>query len=125
MFTTRAMLKTGDRVYFASNGGGGYGLPWKRDPAKVLDDVVDGLLSIGKARDVYGVAINAVDPDALDYRIDAAQTATLRKALEASDERPRGLAPFEVHPMGERLFQTPEELGTSRGAPGSLPGHSG
>jgi N-methylhydantoinase B len=125
MFTTRAVLKKGDRVYFASNGGGGYGLPWKRDPVKVLDDVIDELLSIDKAREVYGVAIDAVDPDALDYRIDDAQTATLRSALRDSDDRPRGLAPFEVNPMGEQLFKTPEELGTSHGAPGPLPGQSG
>ena len=34
MFTTKAKLKKGDRVYFASNGGGGYGLPWERKPER-------------------------------------------------------------------------------------------
>ena len=124
MFTTKAILKKGDRVYFASNGGGGYGLPWNRKPEKVLDDVIDGLLSIGKARDVYGVAIEEVDADTLDYRIDQAQTATLRAALAAKDNRPRGLAPFEVNPLGEQLFLQPGELGTSEGARGPLPGQA-
>jgi hypothetical protein len=124
MFTTKAILKKGDRVYFASNGGGGYGLPWKRKPAKVLDDVIDGLLSTEKAREVYGVAIEAVDPDALDYRIDEQETAALRARLAAEDDRPRGLAPFEVHPLGEQLFAEPEELGTADGARRPLPGQA-
>jgi hypothetical protein len=125
MFTTKATLKKGDRVYFASNGGGGYGLPWKRKPEKVLDDVIDGLLSIEKARDVYGVAIEVPDADALDYRIDETETGRLRDALAERDERPRGLAPFEVNPLGEELFLEPEVLGTADGPPGPLPGHAG
>jgi N-methylhydantoinase B len=124
MFTTKALLKKGDRVYFASNGGGGYGLPWKRKAESVLEDVIDELLSLEKARDVYGVAIEAIDPDALEYRIDEEETARLRAALAAGDDRPRGTAPFEVNPLGERLFGTPEELGTSDGAPGPLPGQA-
>jgi hypothetical protein len=86
--------------------------------------VIDELLSLEKARDVDGVAIEAIDPDALEYRIDEEQTARLRAALAASDDRPRGTAPFEVNPLGERLFGTPEELGTSGGAPGPLPGQA-
>jgi hypothetical protein len=124
MFTSKAVLKKGDRVYFASNGGGGYGLPWKRKADAVLEDVIDELLSLDKARDVYGVAIEAVDPDALDYRIDEAETARLREAMEANDDRPRGTAPFAVNPLGEQLFATPEELGTRDGAPGPLPGEA-
>src|SRR5919112_3711280 len=122
MFTTKAILKTGDKVYFASNGGGGYGLPWKRKPQAVLDDVVDGLMSLGKARDVYGVAINVIDEESLQYEIDEVETARLRAALAGNDTRPRGLGPFEVNELGERLFREPEELGTRDGAPGPLPG---
>jgi len=125
MFTTKAILKKGDRIYFASNGGGGYGLPWKRKPEAVLEDVIDELLSLEKARDVYGVAIEAIDPDALDYRIDAEETARLREAMAEKDDRPRGLAPFEVNPLGEEAFAAPDELGTSDGAPGPLPGQAG
>ena len=124
MFTTKAMLKKGDRVYFASNGGGGYGLPWERAAEKVLEDVIDELLSLGKARDVYGVAIEAIDPDALEYRIDEEETARLRAELRAKDDRPRGTAPFEVNPIGERLFRRPSELGTSGGPIGPLPGQA-
>ena len=45
MFTTKARLRAGDHLYFASNGGGGYGLPWERQVQSVLDDVIDGLLT--------------------------------------------------------------------------------
>jgi hypothetical protein len=124
MFTTKAILKKGDQVYFASNGGGGYGLPWERKPEKVLEDVVDELLSIEKARNVYGVAIDVVDADALDYRIDEDETKRLRAELAGNDDRPRGTGPFEVNPLGEELFRRPSELGTSGGAAGPLPGQA-
>jgi N-methylhydantoinase B len=112
MFTTKAKLKTGDRLEFGSNGGGGYGLPWKRKVESVLDDVIDGLLSIDKARRVYGVAIKEIDADALVYEVDQDETERLRAEL-AKDDRPRGTGPFEVNPLGEQLFATPEELGTA------------
>lgn len=38
-------------------GGGGYGDPLQRDPEAVLDDVVNGYVSIESAREVYGVVI--------------------------------------------------------------------
>jgi N-methylhydantoinase B len=105
MFCTKKKLVAGDVITFESNGGGGYGLPWERDPAKVLEDVIDGYVTIGKARDVYGVAIEEVDADALVYELDEAETERLRQALAAKDERPRGLSAHQVHPLGERLIQ--------------------
>jgi N-methylhydantoinase B len=112
MFTTKAKLIKGDHILFASNGGGGYGLPWERKVEAVLDDVIDEWLSIGKARDVYGVAIREIDRNALIYEVDEEETARLRERLAANDDRPRGVAPFEVHPLGEQLFARPDELGT-------------
>jgi N-methylhydantoinase B len=112
MFTTKARLATGDYLHFGSNGGGGYGLPWERRTEAVLNDVIDELLSVEKARRVYGVAIEEIDADSLDYRVDAEETARLRAELAADDARPRGVAPFEVHPGGEELFSRPDELGT-------------
>ncbi len=115
MFTTKARLSAGDHLYFASNGGGGYGLPWERKVQSVLDDVIDGLLTLEKARAVYGVAITEVDADALIYEVDRAETESLRLALGRADVRPRGLAPWEVHPLGEQLFEKPAQLHSSAG----------
>ena len=39
-------------------GGGGFFDPRERDPKMVLEDVLDGLISVEKARQVYGVALN-------------------------------------------------------------------
>jgi N-methylhydantoinase B len=110
MFTTKAQLKAGDHLYFASNGGGGYGLPWERRAEVVLNDVIDGLLSPRKAREVYGVSIVEIDADALVYEIDEAETDRLRAVMRERDARARGLGPWEVHPLGEELFDVPSAL---------------
>src|SRR5689334_21047179 len=39
-------VKTGDRFVCIGPAGGGYGQPFARDPQRVLDDVLDGLISI-------------------------------------------------------------------------------
>ncbi len=64
---------TGDVISFYSAGGGGYGDPFQRDPAAVQKDVRYGYVSIEKAREDYGVAI---DPETLD--IDPGATESLR-----------------------------------------------
>jgi len=57
-----------------SPGGGGYGDPKTRDPARVLRDVRDGVVSREAAEREYGVAVTS-DGRALD----AARTETLRQ----------------------------------------------
>lgn len=57
-----------------SSGGGGAGNAAERDPAMVLEDVENELVSVQAARDVYKVVI---DPNSL--QIDAAATAALRR----------------------------------------------
>lgn len=60
-------VSAGDLLLFDTWGGGGWGDPFKRDPAKVLTDVRRGLVSVDGARR-YGVVIvnNAVDQAATD-----------------------------------------------------------
>jgi N-methylhydantoinase B len=65
-------------ITIASPGGGGYGNPLRRIPESVLRDVMDGIVSRGRARDVYGVVL----ADA-PLRVDAAATAARRRSLEA------------------------------------------
>ena len=65
-------------------GGGGFGQPFQRDPSKVLEDVVQGYVSIDAARASYGVAIRyAGSPNSLvrlpaDFSIDEQATRKLR-----------------------------------------------
>jgi N-methylhydantoinase B len=53
----------GDVISFRQAGAGGYGDPLERDPARVLDDVLDDYVTIEAARRDYGVVIanNTVD----------------------------------------------------------------
>ena len=55
---TTVHLKPGDVISYRTSGGGGYGDPYKRDSLAVLHDVVQGKISIARARDRYGVEID-------------------------------------------------------------------
>jgi N-methylhydantoinase B len=59
-------LRQGDRFTHASAGGGGFGDPFERDPAAVLEDVLDGKVTLVAARERYGVVLTerVVDDDA-------------------------------------------------------------
>ena len=50
-------LRRGDVFHHVSAGGGGSGSPLERDPALVLEDVLDGKVSVEAARERYGVVI--------------------------------------------------------------------
>jgi N-methylhydantoinase B len=66
-------------------GGGGYGDPHARPVSQVLDDVVNGYVSVDAARRLYGVVVDYVGADdALvrppdSYRVDHQRTAELRR----------------------------------------------
>jgi N-methylhydantoinase B len=51
-------LAPGERVVSYSAGGGGYGPPWQRDPARVKHDVHEGWISTERAEGVYGVVLD-------------------------------------------------------------------
>ena len=50
----------GDVISFQQSGAGGYGPPFERDPARVLEDVLEGYVSPAKAGQEYGVVIDPV-----------------------------------------------------------------
>jgi len=54
------LCHNGDVIQFHSAGGGGYGDPLERDPEAVVADVFNGYVSIERAREDYGVAIDPV-----------------------------------------------------------------
>ena len=66
-------LSPGDRVHVRTPGGGGYGNPFARPPALVLEDVRLGRYSAEEARRLFGVAVTGTPP-----QVDAAATARLR-----------------------------------------------
>jgi N-methylhydantoinase B len=51
-------MAPGDVLVNNSGGGGGWGNPFEREPEAVLADVVDGYVSIDRAREDYGVVID-------------------------------------------------------------------
>jgi N-methylhydantoinase B len=58
-------------------GGGGYGDPLERDPEIVEKDVIEGYVSLERAREDYGVVIN---PKTM--KVDRAATEKLRKSVK-------------------------------------------
>ncbi len=75
-----------ETLRYWSAGGGGYGDPLERDPSRVLDDVRDDYISIGAAREQYGVVVQEIDRRTLRYAVDERATEQLRAQLRA--ERP-------------------------------------
>lgn len=68
-------IRRGDVIRIETGGGGGYGPPYDRPVADVLEDVLGGFVSVDAARAEYGVVIT-------DGVVDEAATAALR------DDRP-------------------------------------
>jgi hypothetical protein len=71
----------------------------ERDPKLVYEDVADELISIDKAREVYGVVILK---EGLEYKIDWGESKKLRGEL--SQRAPRvGYGPGECNPHGLKI----------------------
>lgn len=66
----------GEACESRNSGGGGWGNPLNRNPQRVVDDVRAGFISTQRARDVYGVEV-----DAVSWTFDAGATAKLRARL--------------------------------------------
>ena len=67
----RVTLQDGESIVSVSSGGGGYGAPEERDPARVAHDVAEGLIGRARALEVYGVVLDeqgAVDVAATRQR---------------------------------------------------------
>jgi len=77
-------LEPGDVASVQTPGGGGYGDPTERDPQTVLEDVVDGKVSVDAAREEYGVVVDEEVP-----AVDEAATRRCRENLR-DDTGPDG-----------------------------------
>ena len=64
-----------------SAGGGGLGDPLNRKPELVLEDVIDGYVSIERAAKDYGVMVRVIDMEICSYEVDFDATARLREEI--------------------------------------------
>jgi len=68
----------GEKVIIQTAGGGGWGNAKARDPENVKTDVIQGLISMRRAREIYGVQL---DPET--FEIDWNTTREIRKGLSS------------------------------------------
>ena len=71
-------VPSGTKLRHVTAGGGGHGYPSERDPELVARDVVDGKVTVSRARQDYGVAASA------DGSLDLEETARLRSVMSTS-----------------------------------------
>ncbi len=76
----RTFFTNGSILYHCWEGGGGYGDPIEREPALVLQDVRDGLVSPKAANEIYGVVLNG-------DRSTFGRTETAKKRLDIRKRR--------------------------------------
>ena len=86
---TGRQLEAGDSIQITVPSAGGFGDPTKRDPAKVLEDVLDDFTTREAAREDYGVVLVEVDG-----RLTVDEDATV--ALRAEMVQSAGKAPAAV-----------------------------
>ena len=87
-------LHRGDVLAYSFQGGGGYGDPIRRDPARVARDINNGLVTPQCAAAIYGVVMR-------DGAVDAEATRDRRRAIRA--ERLGGSAPKAEPPQGDGM----------------------
>jgi len=90
MFYTmdEAVVNAGDVLITRAGGGAGWGNRLDRDVERINEDVISGLLSVQRAKDVYGVIIKpeSVGEDPETIEIDYKATEELRKKLKAQEK---------------------------------------
>lgn len=80
-------VEQGDSFIRPSAGGGGLGDPLERDPHSVLEDVIDGYVSIERARKDYGVIIRCRDEESLQYELDYDKTLLERQSIRENRQQ--------------------------------------
>lgn len=108
-------VSIGDVVRLQTAGGGGYGDPLQRDAQRVLDDVLNGFVTIAGAERDYGVVIR-------NGGIDSAATSNLRQSRArtgalplytlgaARDEYEQLWTPELSRAMSEILYSLPQPM---------------
>ena len=98
----RAKVKAGDAYILRSGGGGGFGSPLQRPSEFVQHDVREGYVSIGAARDYYGVILDT-ETLAIDQAATEEQRGRLvevhRERVTKQGESPRRIERKELDTM--------------------------
>ena len=102
MYATGVKLKKGDKIFYGSSGGGGFGDPLDREPELILDDVIDEWLTIEAAEEYYGVVIDEIDAEAADYRINEEKTKKAQAKLRKKGFK-EGTGAFEINVLGKDI----------------------
>ena len=76
----RLPVPVGASAIVRTGGGGGWGNPYERDPARVIDDVREGLISRKAASELYGVVMRD------DFTLDAEAMKALRSEKRAEPD---------------------------------------
>ncbi len=82
-------IEPGEAFLVRAPGGGGWGDPFNRDPESVLLDVVNGLVSPARARNVYGVALQPAGAPIERLQLDLAETKRIRALAQAQIANPK------------------------------------
>ncbi|MCM3739771.1 hydantoinase B/oxoprolinase family protein [Oceanobacillus luteolus] len=80
-FFSNIKVKEGDSFSRPSAGGGGLGDPLKRRTEAVLEDVIDGYVSVERAKKDYGVIIKEIDTELDLYEVLEDETASEREYI--------------------------------------------
>src|SRR5699024_1503550 len=86
----------GDTFTRPSAGGGGFGDPMERDIDAVLEDVIDGYVSLERARKDYGVVIQEIDAELDQFEVDYHATETTREDIRRNRAQWLQESPQEV-----------------------------
>ena len=76
----RQTIGYGEHLVLEMPGGGGYGPPADRNPERVREDVIDGLVSVESARQDYGVELTS------ELDVDPARTQRLRRDIKQTGD---------------------------------------
>ncbi|MEA2216245.1 MAG: N-methylhydantoinase [Solirubrobacteraceae bacterium] len=101
------ILQPGEILRVVVGGGGGWGDPLQRDTSRVLDDVLDELVSVRAAREDYGVVLAVAEGRVI---VDEDATSALRAELAANRDPARpAIACFSPWPVERSEMSQLEE----------------
>lgn len=105
-----------DILHLRQPGGGGYGDPLDRDPDLVLNDVLQGLVTIRPAQDIYGVVID-IDTKRVDVEATQRRRLALRKERLGGKELEVDTSKrVDVPPSGRRVSEYLQVAGAGEGS---------